>query len=80
MEPPFYVKVSSLIVYDWDVIKQYIVILQLFHETTFKLEGKGKAECNGTIWEVFLCMKWLIKIFKKAKAQTDKVTIEDYSN
>ena len=54
--------------YNWDVIKQYIVILQSLYEATLKLKGRGKAGCNGMIWEVLFCIEWLMKIFEEAKA------------
>ena len=66
--------------YDWDVIKQYIAILQPLYEATLKLKARGRAGRNGVIWEVLPCMEWLIKIFKEAKARTAKAIIEDYPN
>ena len=77
-EPPFYIKVGGLTAYDWDVIKQYIVILQPLHEATLKLEVRDRAGRNGAIWEVLPCMEWLMKIFEEAKARTAEAITEDY--
>ena len=54
--------------YDWDIIKQYIAILQPLYKATLKLKGRGRARRNSVIQEVLPYIEWLIKIFKEAKA------------
>lgn len=71
-------RVGGLTSYDWDVIKQYIQLLEPLQQATLKLKGRGKAGRNGAIWEVIPCMEFLIRHYEEAKARLTEATTEDY--
>ncbi|OLL22978.1 hypothetical protein NEOLI_005448, partial [Neolecta irregularis DAH-3] len=64
-KPSLYIQLGGLNSYDWDVISNYIAILQLLKEATKKLEARGRAGRHGAIWEVIPIMDWLLRTFEE---------------
>ena len=73
-----YITEDGLSDYDWNVINNYIVILESLAQATKMLETRGKLGLHSAIWEVIPTFDWLMKLFKEKLDQVQEVTTIDY--
>ncbi|KAL2351322.1 hypothetical protein BJ546DRAFT_808235, partial [Cryomyces antarcticus] len=62
---PLFVEAGGLNSYDWDVVANYVKILQPLREATKRLEARGATGRYGAIWEVIPTMNWLLQVFEE---------------
>ncbi|TKA59147.1 hypothetical protein B0A49_13257 [Cryomyces minteri] len=77
---PLFVEVGGLSSYDWDVVANYVTILQPLREAAKRLEARGATGRYGAIWEVIPTMNWLLQVFEEAKERVAEATTENYPN
>lgn len=70
---PAWVRSSGLSANDWQVITEYMEVLLPLKEATKRLEGCGKGDAFGAIYEVIPVFEQLLAAFERKLRQFDNV-------
>jgi hypothetical protein len=69
---------SGLTAADWQVVNEYISVLQPLKEATKRLEGRGKSGRFGAIYEVIPVFEYLLDAFEEHVRPFEDVDYEQY--
>ena len=70
---PAWMRSSGLSANDWQVITEYMEVLLPLKEATKRLEGCGKGDAFGAIYEVIPVFEQLLAAFERKLRQFDNV-------
>jgi hypothetical protein len=70
---------SRLTAADWQVVNEYISVLQPLKEATKRLKGRGKSSRFGAIYKVSLVFEYLLDAFEEHVQPFEDVNYEQYN-